>query len=168
MRPEISYRSIRSLHPYEKNPRKNDGAVDAVAESIKEFGFKVPLVIDADGTIVCGHTRFKAAKKLGIKKVPCIVADDLTEEQITAYRLVDNKTQELSTWDFTKLITELRELTDSIDMTAFGFGSIDDDDDEKKERREQNVRSGGELSLETFDDEAFSCVCPCCGFRFND
>jgi ParB-like chromosome segregation protein Spo0J len=85
-RPEIVYKDIKSIKPYERNPRKNDSAVDSVAESIKQFGFKVPVVIDKDGTIVCGHTRYKAAKKLGIDEIPCIVADDLTEEQITAYR----------------------------------------------------------------------------------
>lgn len=87
-RPEIVYRDIKTIKPYEKNPRRNDNAVDSVAESIKQFGFKVPVVIDSKGTIVCGHTRFKAAKKLGIDKIPCIVADDLTEEQITAYRRI--------------------------------------------------------------------------------
>lgn len=87
-RPEIVYKSIKSIKPYERNPRKNDNAVDAVAESIKQFGFKVPVVIDKDGTIVCGHTRYKAAKKMGIDKIPCIVADDLTEEEITAYRRI--------------------------------------------------------------------------------
>ena len=111
-RPEIVYRSIGKIKPYERNPRKNDNAVDSVAESIKQFGFRVTVVVDSKGTIVCGHTRYKAAKKLGIDEIPCIVADDLTEEQITAYRLIDNKTQELSTWDFGKLIAELKELTE--------------------------------------------------------
>lgn len=87
-RPEIVYKSIGKIKPYERNPRKNDNAVDSVAESIKQFGFKVPVVIDKDGTIVCGHTRYKAAKKMGIDKIPCIVADDLTEEEITAYRRI--------------------------------------------------------------------------------
>ena len=169
---QIVEKKISDIHPYENNPRKNDGAVDALVESIKEFGFKAPLVIDGNGEIVCGHTRYKAARKLGLKKVPCVVADDLTEEQITAYRLVDNKTQELSNWDFAKLISELRELTDSIDMTLFGFGAIDgDDDDDDGETTSapgQKVKSGQELSLDDFDDEQFTCTCPSCGFRFND
>jgi ParB/RepB/Spo0J family partition protein len=82
---------LAELKPYEKNPRRNDASVEYVANSIKEFGFKVPIVIDRDGVIVAGHTRYKAAKKLGMEKVPCIVADDLSEAQIKAFRLADNK-----------------------------------------------------------------------------
>lgn len=92
--------NIEVLKPYEKNPRKNDDAVEYVANSIKEFGFKVPIVIDKDNVIVAGHTRYKAAKRLNIKKVPCIIADDLTPEQIKAYRLADNKVAEKAEWDF--------------------------------------------------------------------
>ena len=88
---------LKDLRPYERNPRRNDSSVDAVAESIKEFGFNVPIVIDKDNIIVCGHTRFKAAKKLKLKSVPCVIKDDLTEEQIKAYRLADNKVGENST-----------------------------------------------------------------------
>ena len=166
-RPEIVYKNIGLIKPYEKNPRKNDNAVDAVAESIKQFGFKVPVVIDSKGTIVCGHTRYKAAKKLGIDEIPCIVADDLTEEQITAYRLIDNKTQELSTWDFGKLIAELKELTDAFDMTLLGFDNVDKPTGTSKPA-EQNLDEGEELLLDDFGDESFNCTCPCCGFRFND
>lgn len=166
---EIIERQINELHPYKNNPRKNDGAVDAVMESIKEFGFRVPIVIDKNDEIVAGHTRYKAAKKLGIKSVPCIIADDLTEEQITAYRLVDNKTQELSNWDFAKLIAELRELTEDFDMQLFGFGAIDGDDEASESKpKEQIIRSGSELDLDDFEDETFTCTCPSCGFRFND
>lgn len=113
---------ISEIKPYEKNPRKNEEAAKYVAESIKQFGFKVPIVIDKDNVIVCGHTRYKAAKKLKIKKVPCIKADDLTEEQIKAYRLADNKTGEFAEWDMELLIPELEglNLTD-IDMEDFGF-----------------------------------------------
>ena len=88
---QIVEKKIEEIKPYEKNPRKNDGAVDAVANSIEQFGFRVPVVIDKDNVIVCGHTRYKAAKKLGLDTVPCVIADDLTEEQIKAYRLADNK-----------------------------------------------------------------------------
>ena len=95
----IIEKSIAEVKPYEKNPRKNDQSVDKVANSIKEFGFKVPIVIDKHNVIVCGHTRYKAAKKLGLSVVPCVVADDLTEEQIKAYRLADNKVGEDSLWD---------------------------------------------------------------------
>ncbi len=87
---EIVYKKIGELKPYENNPRKNDEAVDAVAASISEFGWKVPVVIDTDNVIVAGHTRYKAAKKLGIEDIPCIVADDLSEEQVKAFRLADN------------------------------------------------------------------------------
>lgn len=86
---EIKDRTLDEIHPYEANPRRNDQAVEAVANSIREFGFKVPIVIDRDGTIVAGHTRYKAAKALGLKSVPCIVADDLTPDQVKAFRLAD-------------------------------------------------------------------------------
>ncbi len=113
------------LIPYENNPRNNDAAVDAVANSIKQFGFKVPIVIDKDNVIVAGHTRLKAAEKLGLDKVPCIVADDLTEEQIKAFRLADNKTAELAEWDFEKLESELQELADlDVEMAQFGFDDL--------------------------------------------
>lgn len=117
---EIVSRSIDSIKPYEKNPRKNDDAVKYVAESIKQFGFKVPIVIDSDGIIVAGHTRYKAAKKLKLQEVPCIVADDLTEEQVKAFRLADNKVAEKAEWDFDLLGDELDDIL-NIDMEAFGF-----------------------------------------------
>lgn len=112
---KIIEKKLSDLIPYENNPRNNDGAVDAVAASIKEFGFKVPIVIDKDNVIVAGHTRFKASEKLGLEKVPCIVADDLTEQQIKAYRLADNKVGELADWDFGALEMELEGI-DEIDM----------------------------------------------------
>lgn len=110
---------INQLKPYENNPRINDNAVDAVAASIKEFGFKVPIIVDKDNVIVAGHTRLKAAQKLGLEEVPVIVADDLTEEQIKAFRLADNKVSELADWDFQKLEEELAGL--EMDMTQFNF-----------------------------------------------
>lgn len=116
---EIIYLKLGDIHPYEKNPRNNDQAVDAVAASIKEFGFKVPIIIDKDNVIVAGHTRYKAATKLGFDEVPCIKADDLSEEQIKAFRLADNKVAELAEWDFKLLGEELEGLT--MDMEQFGF-----------------------------------------------
>lgn len=116
----IVNKRIDELIPYEKNPRKNDEAVKYVAESIKQFGFKVPIVIDKDNVIVAGHTRYKASKKLKLEEVPCIVADDLTDEQIKAYRLADNKVAEKAEWDFELLDAELDDLFD-FDMTVFGF-----------------------------------------------
>lgn len=116
----IIEKPIAEVKPYEKNPRKNDQSVDKVANSIKEFGFKVPIVVDKNNIIVCGHTRYKAAKKLGLSVVPCVVADDLTEEQIKAYRLADNKVGEDSLWDMDLLGSELEDIL-NIDMEDFGF-----------------------------------------------
>ena len=110
---------LEEIKPYEKNPRNNDNAVDAVAASIREFGFKVPIIIDKDNIIVAGHTRYKAAKKLGLKTVPCIKTDDLTDEQVKAFRLADNKVAEQAEWDFDLLNEELETIT--MDMEQFGF-----------------------------------------------
>lgn len=125
---KIIDKKLSELTPYANNPRLNDGAVDAVAASIKAFGFKVPLVVTADGVIVAGHTRLKAAQKLGLKTVPCIVADDLTPEQVRAFRLADNKVGELAGWDFEKLDLELEEI--DLDMSQFGFEFEEDDSNE--------------------------------------
>lgn len=129
-RMEIVYKRTAEIIPYDKNPRKNDEAVPYVMASIKEFGFKVPVVIDKDNIVVAGHTRLKAAKKLKIEEIPCVVADDLTEEQIKAFRLADNKVAEQAEWDFDLLAGELDDLID-FDMTVFGF-----DDDVTEEEPE--------------------------------
>lgn len=118
--------SLSELTPYDKNPRLNDDAVPKVAESIQQFGFKVPIVIDSNNVIVAGHTRYKAAQSLGLQSVPCIVADDLTPEQIRAFRLADNKVAEFAEWDFDALNEELELLTD-FDMGAFGFDELAED-----------------------------------------
>ena len=118
---QIVYKKVDELIPYEKNPRKNDVAADYVAKSIKEFGFKVPIVIDKDNVIVAGHTRLKAAKRIGMEEVPCIVADDLTPEQVRAYRLADNKTGEMAQWDLDLLEEELKALENDFNMEYFGF-----------------------------------------------
>ena len=125
---EIIYLKLDEIHPYEKNPRKNEAAVESVAASIKEFGFKVPIIIDKDNIIVAGHTRYKAAKKLQMEEVPCIKADDLTEEQIKAFRLADNKVAEAAEWDFQLLGEELEGLT--IDMEQFGFELVGEEEEE--------------------------------------
>lgn len=117
---EIIEMPIRELIPYENNPRINDNAVEAVAKSIKNFGFKVPIVIDKDKVIVAGHTRLKAAERLGLKTVPVIKADDLSNEQIRAFRLVDNKASELSKWDFEKLRDEISGIK-GVDLYGYGF-----------------------------------------------
>ncbi len=117
---QIIEKQLSDIKPYGKNPRKNDNAVPYVANSIKEFGFKVPLVISASGEIVAGHTRYKAAKSLGMETVPCIIADDLTPEQIKAFRLADNKVGELAEWDGILLASEMDDI-DGLDMADFGF-----------------------------------------------
>ena len=117
---QIIEKHITEITPYEKNPRKNDEAVEYVANSIKEFGFKVPIVIDKNGVIVAGHTRYKAAQELGLEKLPCVIADDLTEEQIKAFRIADNKTGEIATWDILSLSDELKSI-ESEEMTEFGY-----------------------------------------------
>lgn len=123
---KIVYKKVKDLIPYENNPRNNDEAVDYVAKSIEEFGFKVPCVVSGDGVLITGHTRLKACKKLGIDEVPCIVADDLTEDQIKAFRIADNKVSEYSTWDNEKLAEELSDIM--MDMGQFGEDLFKDDD----------------------------------------
>ena len=120
---QIIIKGISEIKPYEYNARNNDSAVDAVAASIREFGWQQPIVVDKDGVIIAGHTRYKAARKLGLTEVPVIVADKLTEEQIKAYRLADNKSGELAEWDTALLDEELAELAD-FDMSQFGFDTI--------------------------------------------
>ena len=132
---EIIYRKPKELKPYERNPRINDQAVKAVKNSIKEFGFKVPIVIDTENVVVCGHTRLKAAKELHIREVPCIVADDLSDEQLRAFRLADNKTAELAEWDFDMLNEEIENIFE-IDMEDFGF-EIDDPFDEHENEQDK-------------------------------
>jgi site-specific DNA-methyltransferase (adenine-specific) len=134
---EIKDLKITDLKPYEKNPRMNDNAVPYVANSIKEFGFKVPIIIDKKNVIVAGHTRYKAAQQLGLETVPCIIADDLTPKQIKAFRLADNKTAEKAEWETEFLSDELKELLD-VDMGAFGFEDVLDDLEEELEAQEDD------------------------------
>ena len=135
--------NVDKLTPYAMNPRFNDSAVDAVANSIRDFGFKVPIVADKNGVIVAGHTRLKAAKKLGLKTVPVVYADDLDEEQIRAFRLADNKVAEFATWDPEKLEIEMEGFT-LMDLQCYGFKPLeprkqnewfdrDDRDDDSRE-----------------------------------
>ena len=120
---KIEYIAVEDLKPYEKNPRYNDGAVDYVAKSIEEYGFKVPIIVQKDGTIIAGHTRYEASKKLGIEKVPCVIADDLSEEQAKAFRIADNKVSDFSIWDNKLLLEELADIGDDF-FTGFDFGDI--------------------------------------------
>lgn len=148
---------VKDLREYENNPRRiSERAVNAVAASIREFGFRIPVLIDSNNVIICGHTRLKAAEQLGLKEVPCIVADDLTPEQIKAFRLVDNKTAELSGWDFEKLEIELEGL--DFDFSEFGFDSPEDVD----------INSFFESSPEKESDtEEKYITCPECGAQIK-
>ena len=119
---KVTLRTLESITPYEKNPRLNDSAVDAVAASLEQFGFRQPIVVDGDGVIICGHTRYKAAQKLGLEKVLVHVAKDLSPEQARAYRLADNKSAELADWDFEILPIEISELQEAgFDIGELGF-----------------------------------------------
>ena len=145
---------IDQIRPYEKNPRINDEAVKCVANSIKEFRFKQPIVIDKNNVIVAGHTRYKASMELGLESVPCIIADDLTDEQVKAYRLADNKVAEASEWDFELLNNELEDIFD-IDMEEFGFLLQDIDLDINHDDFLQDT--------EITKSEEKEIICPHCG-----
>lgn len=121
----ITEKKITELKPYENNPRNNAEAVEYVANSIKEFGFKVPIVIDKNGVIVAGHTRYEAAKVLGLEFVPVVIADDLTDKQIKAFRVADNKTAEKASWDYPKLAEEIEGIELDFDLKDFGFGEFE-------------------------------------------
>lgn len=122
---KIKYLPLDSIHPYAGNPRRVEKAIKSVQKSIKEFGFLNPIIVDADNVIICGHTRFLAAQRLGLEQVPVIIASDLSEEQIRAFRLADNRVAEIAVWDKAKLQEELAHLKDIFDMTQFGFKSDD-------------------------------------------
>ena len=156
----IVYKSLTELKPYEKNPRRNEAAVDYVAKSIEKFGFRQPIVIDKNGVIVAGHTRYKAAEKLNINTVPCVVASDLTEQQIKAYRLADNKVAEMAGWDYDLLGEELDELSD-FNMFDFGFVPQEEIDiDSFFEEAEPKEAAAKQ-------EENKEVVCPHCGMTFE-
>lgn len=143
---EIKYIPIDDIKPYKNNPRLNEEAIPYVMNSIKEFGFKNPIILDKNNVIVAGHTRLESAKRLDMKEVPVIYADDLTEEQVKAFRLADNKVAEKSLWDYTKLDEELENILD-IDMSMFDFENIEEtnlddffeDNDNKKEKESKLI-----------------------------
>ena len=142
---QIEYLKIDQIKPYDNNPRHNEAAVSGLKEAISQFGFKIPMIIDKSNIIVCGHTRYKAAKQLGLESVPCIVADDLTEEQIKAFRLADNKVSEKAGWDFVLLEEELQLI--DFDMEAFGFTDHEEvdisgffEDAEQKEKEPKKIQ----------------------------
>ena len=165
---KIINKKINELIPYENNPRYNDEAVEYVAKSIKEFGFKVPIIVDKNNVIVAGHTRYKASLELGLDEVPTIVADDLTDEQVKAFRLADNKVSEKASWNFELLDEELEDL--NIDMSEFGFDNIDleeheiernDLSDKQFEKYEIIIKCKDEVDLqETYEkliEEGYEC-----------
>lgn len=132
---QILQKKLSEIKPYENNPRKNKEAVPKVAASIREFGFRSPIIVDKDMVIICGHTRYAAAKRLGLKEVPVEVADDLTEEQVRAYRLADNKVSEAAEWDLDLLGIEM-DAIDGLDLGEFGFDLSLDEEEPKSEEKE--------------------------------
>lgn len=155
MKEKIVYLKTEEITPYFNNPRANDSAVDMVAESIASFGFRNPIIVDKDRVIIAGHTRLKAAEKLGLAEVPVIVAEDLTEDQARAFRLVDNRTAEVADWDFAKLAEELQSV--DLDLSAFDFDFPELQADEQSEYEAKKAEfeermAAGELSE---DDEEY-------------
>ena len=144
---QICNMKITDIIPYDKNPRLNDGAVEAVANSIKEFGWRAPIVVDKDMVIICGHTRLKAAIQLGLEEVPVHIADNLTPKQVQAYRIADNRTGEIAEWDYSLLPVELKELQDSdFDLSLLGFDA--DELDKLLNGEEENVVAEGETDAD--------------------
>ena len=153
---------LEDIHPYANNPRKNDVAVNAVAESIRQCTYITPIIIDEDHVILAGHTRYKALKALGMTQAECLVCEGLTEEQKKKYRFLDNKTGEKAVWDLMKLETEL----EGIDLEGFDFFG-QGEQESSGEKAEWDAEGSVELGTEVFGDEKFRYECPKCGFRFN-
>ena len=148
----IEYKKLKALTPYEKNTKKHDKTqINNVAESIKQYGFVQPIVVDKNDVIVIGHCRYEAAKKLKLETVPCVCVDELTDEQVKALRIVDNKSNE-SPWDMEFLADELAE----VDLSAFDFDfgvSLDENDTQTKEREEIALNEIISVVVECSDDE---------------
>lgn len=152
--------SLDKIQPYENNPRKNDEAVNAVAESIKQCSYITPIIVDEDNVIIAGHTRYKALKALDIKEADVLICANLSEQVKKKYRYLDNKTGEKATWDFIKLENEL----EGLDLEGFDFFQ------EEKAFSSYDVEaleSTQEFNIEDFDNERFKYECPKCGFKFN-
>ena len=173
--PNIEMRAIDSITPYPNNPRHNQSAIRDVATSIRKYGFKQPIVVDKEGVIVVGHTRYLAAQQFGLTEVPVLVSD-LTDKQNREYRIADNKTNELASWDFDKLAEEIADL----DFGEFDFdlsfvmtdaedsGDGEASGEREKRASETEAKEGAtEYGEDEFGDEQFQCQCPRCGFRFN-
>lgn len=157
---------LADIHPYENNPRKNDDAVNVVAESIRQCTYITPIIVDENHVILAGHTRYKALKALGEESAQCLVCDGLTEEQKKKYRFLDNKTGEKAAWDLMKLETEL----EGLDLEGFDFFGMATDlpvDSDGGSDPEKEIEGTTEYDAEVFGDEEFRYECPKCGFRFN-
>lgn len=158
---------LADIVPYKNNPRKNDDAVNAVAESIRQCSYVAPIIVDEGNVIIAGHTRYKALKVLGEESAECLVCDGLTEEQKKKYRFLDNKTGEKATWDLMKLEVEL----EGLDLEGFDFFGMAEElpvggsDTGGGSGRE--LSGSTEYDAEVFGDEEFKYQCPACGFRFN-
>ena len=153
----IKYIDIHKIKPYENNPRNNEDAIDEVANSINNFGFQQPIVVDKNLVVIVGHTRLEASKQLKLAKVPVVIADDLGEQQVKAYRLADNKTNELASWDFLKLDDELNNIND-FNMEDFGFdinfnviGNDFNDEQENEEELEEDTPVIEEIDIKKGD-----------------
>lgn len=172
--------SIDQLKPYANNPRNNKNAIQYVADSISKFGFKIPMVVTPSMEIVCGHTRYEAAKRLGMSAVPCVIADDLTEAQIKAFRIIDNKSNELASWDFAKMNKEIEELfdyRDEFEQFDLHFKEMAIQANEllsslspmeiKSDKSADNGRDSDLLESAEPMDECRQVTCPKCGHCFE-
>ena len=157
---------LANIEPYKNNPRKNDNAVNAVAESIRQCSYITPIIVDENYVIIAGHTRCKALVALGIDDAECLICDGLTEEQKKKYRFLDNKIGEKATWDLMKLEVEL----EGLDLEGFDFLGMAADlpvDSDGSSGSEKELTGTTEIDAEVFGDEKFKYECPNCGFRFN-
>ena len=157
---------LANIEPYKNNPRKNDEAVNAVAESIRQCSYITPIIVDENYVIIAGHTRYKALVALGMDDAECLICDGLTEEQKKKYRFLDNKTGEKAAWDLMKLEVEL----EGLDLEGFDFLGMTADlpvDSDGSSGSEKELTGTTEIDAEVFGDEKFKYECPKCGFRFN-
>ena len=148
--------------PYKNNPRKNDGAVAAVVESIRQCSYIAPIIVDEDHVIIAGHTRYKALKAMGYEEIQCLICEGLTEEQKKKYRFLDNRTGAKAAWDLLKLETEL----EGLDLEGFDFFGMAEDLT-AGEAPKKELQGSTEFETEVFGDEKFRYECPKCGFKFN-
>lgn len=157
---------LADIVPYQDNPRKNDDAVNAVAESIRQCTYVAPIIVDEGNVIIAGHTRYKALRALGAEEVQCLVCEGLSEEQKKKYRYLDNKTGEKATWDLLKLEVEL----EGLDLEGFDFFGMAEElpvGSSAGSGADRELNGVEEYDAEVFGDEGFKYQCPACGFRFN-